>query len=99
MDFSIILWAFGKVSAVTTTWLMMFVYTLTIFPIFQAWVSNQKSWIPLPNIIWILGYGIFMAVFAYFPVVEILKHELPPASTTIVVAEQVGWNSNLLLTS
>lgn len=89
VDFSIILWAFGKVSAVTTTWLMMFVYTLTIFPIFQAWVSNQKSWIPLPNIIWILGYGIFMAVFAYFPVVEILKHELPPASTTIVVAEQV----------
>ena len=90
VDLSIITWAFGKVSLVTTTWLMMMMYTLTIFPMIQAWVVNQKSGIPLPNIVWIFAYGIYMAIFAYFPVVEILKADLPPASTTIVVCEQVS---------
>ena len=91
VDFSIIVWAFGKIPVVTTTWLMMMVYTLTVFPLIQAWIINQKSWIPLPNSLWILCYGIYMAVFAYFPVVEIIQRDLPTASTIIVVCEQVRF--------
>eukprot|EP00794_Sanderia_malayensis_P003358 gene3358-3847_t len=89
VDFSIIIWAFGKVSLVTTIWLTMMVYTLALFPIFQAWVANQKSWIPLPNIVWMACYAIYLAMFGYFPIVEVLKADLPPASTMIIVAEQV----------
>ena len=91
VDFSIIVWAFGKIPVVITTWLMMMVYALTIFPLIEAWVFNQKSWIPLPNALWILCYGLYMMIFAYFPVAEILQHDLPTASTIIVVCEQVRF--------
>ncbi|XP_065053524.1 sterol O-acyltransferase 1-like isoform X2 [Rhopilema esculentum] len=89
VDFSLILWAFGKVPVVVTTWLMMMMYTFTIFPLMQAWIFNQKSWIPLPDLMWIMCYGIYMLFFAYFPVVEIIKHDVPTVSTIIVLCEQV----------
>ena len=91
VDFSIIVWAFGKTPVVITTWLMMMVYALTIFPLIEAWMFNQRSWIPLPNSLWMLCYGLYMIIFAYFPVAEILQHDLPPASTIIVVCEQVSF--------
>ncbi len=72
--------------------MMMMMYTLLIFPIFQSWIANQRSWIPLPNIVWMFCYGIYMAIFAYFPLIEIVHADLPPASTVIVVAEQVGFS-------
>ncbi len=72
--------------------MMMMMYTLLIFPIFQSWIANQRSWIPLPNIAWMFCYGIYMAIFAYFPLIEIVHADLPPASTVIVVAEQVGFS-------
>ena len=90
VDFSIITWAFGKMPQVTSIWLMMIVYTLTAFPLFQACKANRKSWIPLPLPMWILCYLIYMSTFIYFPVAEISSHNLPPASTIILVAEQVS---------
>ena len=62
---------------------------LTAFPLFMAWHSNRHSWLPIPDVVWLLLYITYLAVFVVFPVQEVSQHNLPPASTIIILAEQV----------
>lgn len=89
LDLSILRWAFGKPSTVVSIWLVMKVMALSAFPIFMAWHSNRHSWMPLPDMAWFILYVTYLIVFAIFPVQEVCQHNLPPASSIIILAEQV----------
>lgn len=89
LELSILKWAFGKPSTVVSLWLVMKAMALFAFPIFSAWHANRHSWLPLPDLFWLLLYIIYLTVFAIFPVQEVIQHNLPPASSIIILAEQV----------
>ena len=89
LDLSILRWAFGKPSTVVSIWLVMKVMAMSAFPIFMAWHSNRHSWMPLPDVAWFMLYITYLIVFAIFPVQEVCQHNLPPASSIIILAEQV----------
>lgn len=89
IDLSILKWAFGKPSSVVSIWLVMKALALTAFPLFMAWHSNRHSWLPIPDVVWLLLYITYLAVFVVFPVQEVSQHNLPPASTIIILAEQI----------
>ena len=59
------------------------------FPLFTAWHTNRHSWLPLPDLVWLFLYIIYLIVFAIFPVQEVCQHDLPPASSIIILSEQV----------
>ncbi|CAH3170013.1 unnamed protein product [Porites lobata] len=91
LDLSILRWAFGKPSTVVSIWLVMKVMAMSAFPIFMAWHSNRHSWMPLPDVAWFILYITYLIVFAIFPVQEVCQHNLPPASSIIILAEQVRF--------
>ncbi|XP_073236654.1 sterol O-acyltransferase 1-like [Porites lutea] len=91
LDLSILRWAFGKPSTVVSIWLVMKVMAMSAFPIFMAWHSNRHSWMPLPDMAWFMLYITYLIVFAIFPVQEVCQHNLPPASSIIILAEQVRF--------
>ena len=100
LDLSILRWAFGKPSTVVSIWLVMKVMAMSAFPIFMAWHSNRHSWMPLPDVAWFMLYITYLIVFAIFPVQEVCQHNLPPASSIIILAEQViNWQSKFFLRS
>ncbi|XP_078376995.1 sterol O-acyltransferase 1-like isoform X2 [Oculina patagonica] len=91
LDLSILTWAFGKPSTVVSIWLVMKAMAMSAFPIFTAWHTNRHSWLPLPDVVWLLLYIIYMVIFAIFPVQEVCQHNLPPASSIIILAEQIRF--------
>lgn len=91
LELSILKWAFGKPSTVVSIWLVMKAMALFAFPIFSAWHANRHSWLPFPDLCWLLLYITYLTVFAIFPVQEVIQHNLPPASSIIILAEQV-WS-------
>ena len=55
---------------------------------------------PLPDVAWFMLYITYLIVFAIFPVQEVCQHNLPPASSIIILAEQViNWQSKFFLRS
>ncbi|XP_057293028.1 sterol O-acyltransferase 1-like [Hydractinia symbiolongicarpus] len=89
IDFSVVSWAFGNFSSVIQNWLYMQAYTLAIYPIFTSYASNQTSWAKIPMSVWSVGYIAYMLIFLTFPVQGALSDNLPPASTIILITEQV----------
>ena len=89
LDLSILKWAFGKPSIVVSLWLVMKVMALSAFPLFMAWHTNRHSWLPIPDLVWLTFYIIYMTVFTILPVKEVCQQDLPPASSIIILAEQV----------
>ncbi|EDO49468.1 predicted protein, partial [Nematostella vectensis] len=89
LDFSIMFWAFGKVSTVINVWLVMLIMSLLIFPLFRFWHSSQSTWYHLPNIVWLVGYIGYIVVFCVFPIQEVYTHNLPPVSSIIILTEQI----------
>lgn len=91
LDLSILKWAFGKPSIVVSLWLVMKVMALSAFPLFMAWHTNRHSWLPLPDLVWLTFYIIYMTVFTILPVKEVCQQDLPPASSIIILAEQIRF--------
>ncbi|KAJ7384193.1 Sterol O-acyltransferase 1 [Desmophyllum pertusum] len=69
----------------------MKVMAMLAFPLFTAWHTNRHSWLPLPDLVWLLLYIIYLIVFAIFPVQEVCQHDLPPASSIIILSEQIRF--------
>ena len=89
LDLSILRWAFGKPSAVVSIWLVMKAMAMSAFPLFLAWHSNRHSWLRVPDIVWLFLYITFLVIFVVFPVQEVCQQNLPPASSIIILSEQV----------
>lgn len=99
LDFSIMFWAFGKPSLVINIWLVLNVMAFLVFPIFRFWQASRMSWLRLPNSAWLVFYLGYIGLFITFPIQEICSHELPPASSIIVLCEQVIGLSNIYVSS
>ncbi|XP_014678013.1 PREDICTED: sterol O-acyltransferase 1-like isoform X2 [Priapulus caudatus] len=91
LDFSLILWAMGKIPQVMFVWAVMMLSTMAIvFCTLQFWAGSRtplKTW-QASDYFWLAIYIVYMCLFLYFPMRWVLIYQLPPASTTIIVAEQ-----------
>jgi sterol O-acyltransferase len=91
LDFHLIVWTFGKFPIVMSIWMYMaFSTSLIVFPLFTHWANNRKPgrvyWV---DYVWLGAYIIYQVLFLVLPVRTLHAHELPPASTVVVVTEQV----------
>ena len=88
IDFSILTWAFGKVSVVVVTWIIMQCQVILAYPLFIAWVSTRAASKVL-DFVWLGIFLLYLGILFAFPINEILNNELPPVSRVIIVMEQV----------
>lgn len=93
-EFELFFYAFGKLSTVAWSWLLMFSYTL-LGPYFALCVWGElyhgTGWKVLVSVTaGLLLAAVETAILLVFPVYVILHHQLPPASRFIIAAEQVG---------
>lgn len=106
LEFSLISYAFGKLSIVMWTWWTMFLCTLSIpYFLFQRWARGySKSSHPvIHSVFHCLLFMVFqMGILGLGPTYVVLAYTLPPASRCIVIFEQVRFwvlpNAVLLLT-
>lgn len=85
LNFELMTWAFGQVGVTSTIWMLMFIQTLLIFPLFRFWAFSRLG----SNLFYLflyLAYQVFMLVW---PPLLVLKYHLPPASGLIVGCEQL----------
>lgn len=93
-EFELFFYAFGKLSIVAWSWLVMFIYAL-LGPYFalSVWgeLYHSSGWKVLVSVTaGLLLAAAETAVLLIFPVYVILHHQLPPASRFIIAVEQVG---------
>ena len=88
IDFSILTWAFGKVSVVVVTWIIMQCQVILGYPLFIAWVSTRAASKVL-DFVWLGIFLLYLGILFAFPINEIVNNELPPVSRVIIVMEQV----------
>jgi sterol O-acyltransferase len=91
LDFQLIVWTFGKFPIVMSIWMYMaFSTSLIVFPLFMYWANNRKPgrvyWV---DYVWLGAYIVYQVLFLVLPVRTLHGHQLPPASTVVVVTEQV----------
>ena len=91
VDFSVITWAFGKTSVVVVTWILMQLQVLLVYPLFITWISTRLA-TRFMDFIWLGIFLVYLFIFFVFPLNEILKNELPPVSSVIIIMEQVCEN-------
>lgn len=93
VDFSIVTWAFGNVSVVVVTWILMQLQVIMAYPLFMAWVSTRASAPRVLDLIWLTVFLVYLAVLFMFPLNEIWSNQLPPVSRTIIIMEQVSLSN------
>ncbi|KAK2725996.1 sterol O-acyltransferase 1-like [Artemia franciscana] len=94
-DFKLIQWSFGQPKTVLFIWTgMMFTTSVFVYISFHFWAHTRatlksdmqmKIW----DITSILVFIIYICLFFYVPVHEVLLHQLAPASAVIIIDEQV----------
>ncbi|XP_014700781.1 sterol O-acyltransferase 1 isoform X2 [Equus asinus] len=93
LEFSLISYAFGKLSIVMWTWWTMFLCTLSIpYFLFQRWARGySKSSHPvIYSLFHCLLFMVFqMGILGLGPTYVVLAYTLPPASRCIVIFEQI----------
>ncbi|XP_006003185.2 sterol O-acyltransferase 1 [Latimeria chalumnae] len=93
LEFDLLVYAFGKFPIVISTWLCMFVSTLTIpYVLFNQWASHHST--SMHKTFRTTTYGLLFVAFqtlglGFGPAYTVLHYNLPPASRFIVILEQV----------
>ena len=90
-DFKLIWWCFGKFPVVMWTWCMMMLWTMAvIFATFQYWARHryhlQRK---VPDVVWLLFYICSQVLFLLYPIHVVVINNLPPASSIVVITEQI----------
>ncbi|VDD82153.1 unnamed protein product [Mesocestoides corti] len=86
------LWAFKGLFNVFHCWLIMFLCaSLFVYLTFMVWATKRKpdSKCTAFDVAFLVLYIVFQTAFGVLPVVFIFKHDLAPATTTIVCLEQI----------
>lgn len=91
LDFQLIMYSFGKFPLVMSIWFTMASSTsLIVYPLFQYWAYNRRPgkayWFDYS---WLLLYIIYQLIFLVLPVKTIHTHNIPAASSVVIVTEQV----------
>uniref|UniRef100_A0A6J0TGT9 O-acyltransferase n=1 Tax=Pogona vitticeps TaxID=103695 RepID=A0A6J0TGT9_9SAUR len=95
LEFDLLVYAFGGFSVAAFTWLYMFLSTLVMpYGLFIQWAKGYHS--SLHKIIRTSSFGILFMIFqtvwlGFVPTYITLTYELPPASSAIVIMEQVRF--------
>lgn len=91
LDFELIQWTFASFHTVMAIWAVMKLSTLLLlYPGFQYWAYNRPSknsglW----DYAWLVAYILYLCMLFYLPVVKVIENNLPPASSVVVLMEQV----------
>lgn len=95
LGFSLIQWNFGSFHIALMFWFLMMIGTLGVYTSFSFWAHHryESHQYFLSRKAWDYGWlGIFItyqAIFAVWPVIQLLKYDLPPASSMALLMEQV----------
>ncbi|KAG7260270.1 hypothetical protein CRUP_021178 [Coryphaenoides rupestris] len=94
LDFDLLVYVFGQFPLVVCTWLCMCLSAALVpFMLFQAWAQSQCGSSSHPGL-WSLLYGSAFLLYqvvglGFLPTYVAVSHSLPPASSFIVILEQV----------
>ncbi|CAG5120643.1 unnamed protein product, partial [Candidula unifasciata] len=91
LNFEMIQWAFGKFPKVMAMWVVMQMSTLLIvYPALYYYATYRKPGNSgLLDIVWICLVIIYQLAFLFIPLIYLIEHELPPASSVIITTEQI----------
>ncbi|XP_022081815.1 sterol O-acyltransferase 1-like [Acanthaster planci] len=90
LNLDMLLWQFGQFPVVLSTWCVMMMWTMVVtFVMFQYWATNRHKPNRIPDGVWLCVYFASQLFMVVFPLWAVLAHQLPPASTIIVIAEQL----------
>ncbi|CAE1295207.1 SOAT [Acanthosepion pharaonis] len=91
LDFDLIQWAFGKFPKVMALWVCMQLSTLLIvYPGFYHWSTSRRyTSSRLMDFVWLGIFISYQIAFLVLPVTYLSEHNLPPASSVIIVTEQL----------
>ncbi|CAF0783601.1 unnamed protein product [Adineta ricciae] len=96
LDFHLIFQCFGNLHIALSIWLIMQLCTaVLVFMGFYYWANNRVSYLANPkdlkiyDIVWLTIYITYVILFLVLPCREIVKHQLPVASSLIVLLEQL----------
>lgn len=93
LEFDLLVFSFGQLPLALMTWVPMFLSTLLVpYQTLRLWAR------PLAGSSWMLGAGLgcvllaaHAAMLCILPVHMAVKHQLPPASSCVLVFEQVRF--------
>ncbi|KAG1705776.1 Sterol O-acyltransferase 1 [Nymphon striatum] len=89
-DFGMIFYAFGKLDQVIWVWLIMKMSTvLILYPAFEYWAWNRILRKKTMDTVWLTLYVLYLAAMFILPLRTIIIEDLPPASSNIILCEQV----------
>ncbi|XP_071803096.1 sterol O-acyltransferase 1-like [Asterias amurensis] len=90
LNVEMLLWQFGQFPVVLSTWCVMMMWTMVVnFVLFQYWANNRHKKRHIPDPIWLGVYVMSQLIMGVFPIWSVVNHQLPPASTIIIIAEQL----------
>ncbi|KAG8436785.1 hypothetical protein GDO86_007750 [Hymenochirus boettgeri] len=93
LEFDLLVYAFGNIPIVISTWLCMFLTTLIIpYGLFSTWARGYRA--SSHRNIRCLFFGFFYMMFqmlglGFIPTYIVIQYNLPPASRFIIILEQV----------
>lgn len=91
LDFELILWSFADFHTVMAIWMVMKLSTILIlYPGFHFWSHNRhKEMFYGFDYLWLAMYVVYLCAFLTIPVQLVIENSLPPASSIVVLMEQI----------
>ncbi|XP_037075343.1 sterol O-acyltransferase 1-like [Pollicipes pollicipes] len=87
---SLLVYAFGGVRVTAETWLLMFCSVIfLVYPTFHFWATHRSSSPVLFDWLFSSTFVAYCGCLLYLPAVVVMQHRLPPASSFIVLLEQI----------
>ncbi|XP_045581524.1 sterol O-acyltransferase 1 isoform X2 [Procambarus clarkii] len=90
LDLSLIIWAFGELDRVIVIWVCMFTCTsVLVYMSFHHWAHFRHNMPIVYDVVGGMLYIVYLCLFLYLPLQSLLNNDLPPASSFIILCEQV----------
>ncbi|XP_063586122.1 sterol O-acyltransferase 1-like [Penaeus indicus] len=90
LDLSLIIWAFGGLDRVIVIWVCMFTSTsVLVYLAFHHWAHHRHNMPVIYDVVGGVTYVVYLGLFLHLPLKSLIANELPPASSFIVLCEQV----------
>lgn len=97
LNFDLIYWAFDDFRTVLMVWVGIMIMTcLAVYPGFYFWSHHRltlgsRRKILLWDLFWLTAYATYFSLIIYIPLMELVRHKLPPASAVTLLMEQVRF--------
>lgn len=95
--FDVIRWNFSNFPSCVRLWICLFVCTCSVvYSCFHYWSYKRLDYLNSTRLLFfdwfcLIGYCLYIAVFLYYPVNQILEENYPIATRIIILAEQVRF--------